>query len=497
MRARITAVAFVALLLLAGTGGAQELGIDRNANHDPLTPMEQLGKALYFDTNLSTPPGMACATCHAPEVGFTGPDSETNATTAAYPGAVHKRFGNRKPPTAAYAGDSPVLYYDEDEELWIGGMFWDGRATGWTLGDPLAEQALGPFLNPLEMNNPTPQKVCKAVSKADYAPLFEEVWGPGSIDPVAGVDLMYERIGRAIAAFERSSEVNPFTSKFDYYLAGQADLTAEEEWGLELFEGKAKCSGCHLSEQGPEGEPPLFTDFTYDNLGIPKNWDIPFLYLDPEFNPDGADYIDYGLGMFLQAAGYADQVAENLGKHKVPTLRNVDKRPYGAFVKDFGHNGYFKSLEDIVHFYNTRDAEPWPAPEVPQNVNTDELGDLGLTPAEEAAVVAFMRTLSDGYVPLPDLAKSGADRGPADMSLTVSADRPGTARLRFALPHGGAARLELYDLRGRRVAILADGFLAAGEHRVPIDRQSLASGMYLARLSSADGSATTKVTVLR
>ena len=97
---------------------------------------------------------------------------------------------------------------------------------------------------------------------------------------------------------------------------------------------------------------------------------------------------------------------------KVPTLRNVDKRPYPGFVKAFGHNGYFKSLEEIVHFYNTRDVLPtcahgspgekvtcWPAPEYPWNVNTAELGNLGLSPAEEAAIVEFLKTLSDGYTP--------------------------------------------------------------------------------------------------
>ena len=87
------------------------------------------------------------------------------------------------------------------------------------------------------------------------------------------------------------------------------------------------------------------------------------------------------------------------GKQKVPTLRNVDLRPSPDFVKVYGHNGFFKSLKDIVHFYNTRDVEMWPPAEVPMNVNTDELGNLGLTSDEEAAVVAFMTTLNDGYVP--------------------------------------------------------------------------------------------------
>ncbi len=369
------------------------------ANSNSLTPIEELGKLLFFDANLSTPPGQSCAVCHAPEVGFTGPISEINAASSVYPGAVHVRAGNRKPPASAYAGASPVFHYDGDEEVWIGGMFWDGRATGWTLGDPLAEQALGPFLNPLEQNNPQARLVLLRVAQSDYADLFEQVWGPGSLDPINDVAGTYERIGRSIAAYERSAEVNPFTSKFDYYLKGEAELTAQEAWGLELFEGKAMCSACHPSEPGPSGEPPLFTDFTYDNLGMPKNPLNPFYMAPRKWNPEGADWVDLGLGGFL-AGGYPEEIYEpELGKVKVPTLRNVDKRPYPEFVKAFGHNGYFKSLEEITHFYNTRDVGAWPTPEVPMNVNTDELGNLGLTPDEEAAIVAFMKTLSDGWTP--------------------------------------------------------------------------------------------------
>jgi cytochrome c peroxidase len=367
-----------------------------------LTPLEQLGKLLFFDENLSTPPGQSCAVCHGPEVGFTGPIAELNAHGAVYPGAVPARFGNRKPPTVAYAGDSPPLFFDEDDEAWVGGIFWDGRATGWILGDPLAEQAQGPFLNPLEQNNPHPRQVCIKVAHSEYADLFEEVWGPGSLDFVHDVDGTYERIARSIAAYERSPEVNPFSSKYDYYLAGMAELTDQEAWGLALFNNpeKGNCAACHPSAPGPDGEPPLFTDFTYDNLGVPKNPENPFYLMPPRWNPAGADWVDHGLGGFLMAAGFEyDVVQAELGKHKVPTLRNVDLRPSEDFVKAFTHNGVFKTLEDVVHFYNTRDVDDWPPPEVAENINTEELGDLGLTADEEAAIVAFMKTLSDGYTP--------------------------------------------------------------------------------------------------
>jgi len=373
------------------------------ANGSELTPIEELGKFLFFD-KISSPDSMSCATCHAPQVGFTGPISGINKHGAVYRGAVPQRFGNRKPPTAAYATLSPIFHYDEDEGLFIGGNFWDGRATGEILGNPAADQALGPFLNPVEQNNASKQDVLEQIAKSKYADLWEAVWGePISYETDDEINENYDRVGLTIAAYEASSEVNQFSSKYDAYLSGEAELTEQEAWGLELFEGKALCSACHPSE----GQGALFTDFSYDNLGIPKNPDNPFydmdeIYLDDgsPINPDGEDWIDPGLGGFLSTAGYSEEeyMAE-WGKHKVPTLRNVDRKPGDGFVKAYGHNGYFKSLEEIVHFYNTRDVEEWPDPEVSENINTDELGDLGLTAGEEAAIVAFLKTLSDGYMP--------------------------------------------------------------------------------------------------
>ena len=193
---------------------------------------------------------------------------------AVYEGALAGRFGDRKPPSAAYGGNSPVLYQDA-KGTWIGGMFWDGRATGWTLGDPLAEQAKGPFLNPKEQNIASAQALVDLVKASDYASLFEAVYGDGSLDDVSAA---YNNIGRAIAAYERSSEVSQFTSKYDYWLKGQAKLTAEEHLGRAIFQGKAKCARCHSIK----GKQPLFTDFTYDNLGIPKNPENPATIAHPE-----------------------------------------------------------------------------------------------------------------------------------------------------------------------------------------------------------------------
>jgi cytochrome c peroxidase len=381
-----------------------------------LTPLEELGKRLFFDKNLSNPAGQECAACHGPATGFTGSDEAINKTGGVYQGAVKGRFGNRKPPAAAYAGESPKLHQGDDRKF-IGGMFWDGRATGDTLNDPLAEQALGPFLNPLEHNMADKKSVVMVVQKSDYAGLFTKIWGPGALDAEKSVDRSYVRIGRALAAYERSAEVSPFNSKFDdFWRAAKAKrLTVEdigpsnakdfenlgladaELKGLVVFNTKGKCAKCHVLES-ENGKPPVFTDFTYDNLGVPKNPQNPFYRQDKMYNPDGANWVDKGLGGYLETAEkYKAFAAANMGKHKVPTLRNVDLRPAPGFVKAFAHNGTFKSLKDVVHFYNTRDkaGAKWPAPEVAANVNTEEMGNLGLTDNEENVIVEFLKALSD------------------------------------------------------------------------------------------------------
>jgi cytochrome c peroxidase len=392
------------------------LSVSMSATASELTPKEELGKNLFFD-KISSPDWMSCATCHSPDVGWTGPVVGINKHGSVYRGAIPTRFGNRKPPSSAYATLSPIFDYDEAEKLFVGGNFWDGRATGEILGNPAADQALGPFLNPVEQNNASKQAVCEQIASSQYVGVFEEAWGEVPDCTSEGVDTTYNQIGLSIAAYENSNEVNQFSSKYDSYLADDAVLTEEEALGLELFEGKAMCSACHPTEVGSP-----YTDFTYDNLGIPRNPDNPFYVMDEEFlddglpiNPLGADWIDQGLGGFLATRPeWASMAAENRGKHKVPTLRNVGKGFGGNTTKAFGHNGYFKSLKSIVHFYNTRDVTPlcpepltveadalklgcWPAPEVPENINTDELGNLGLTDTEEDAIVAFMRTLSDGF----------------------------------------------------------------------------------------------------
>jgi cytochrome c peroxidase len=393
---RVRKVMLLSVVAVGVLGGAA-LAADFN-------DMVRLGKNLFFD-KISSPDSMACADCHNASVGFTGPIPGINRHGAVYRGAVPQRFGNRKPPTSAYATYSPVFHYDELLGEFVGGNFWDGRATGWHLGNPAADQAQAPFLNPVEQNNASKLAVLQQVKKSSYAYLWQQVWGePLQVGTPAQIDLNYDRVGLALAAFEESSEVSPFSSKYDYYLEGMVELTPMEQWGLELFNGKANCAACHDSGRGPEGELPLFTDFTYDNIGTPKNPENPYYRMDRVYingrpiNPEGARWIDAGLGGFLLTTRWSSLALDNWGKQKIPTLRNVAKRPGVAFPKAYMHNGVFKSLEEVVHFYNTRDLGGWPLPEVPLNVSM-ELGDLGLTEDEEEAIVVFLETLSDGYAP--------------------------------------------------------------------------------------------------
>lgn len=397
-RARILAVlstVAIPLALMVALSAAQ--------GATELTPIEELGKAIFFDESLSINANQSCASCHAPEVGWVGPNSDINSNGSVYEGSISGQFGNRKPPSSAYATQAPIFHMPS-EGFYVGGNFWDGRATGAKLGNPAADQAQGPFLNPKEQALASASEVVTRVCTASYGDLFRSVWGAEACDP-ANVDAAYDNIALSIAAYEGSPEVNAFTSKFDAKKAGLVKFDREEQRGFALFKGKAKCAKCHTAN----GEQPLFTDYTYDNLGMPANPANPVYDYDP-------DFVDLGLGGYLASLcsteECAEEAAENNGQFKVPTLRNVDLRPPGV-VKAYGHNGYFKSLEEIVHFYNTRDVldvcpdEPapsevgvtcWPAAEYPEGVNTAELGNLRLTPDQEAALVAFMKTLSDGYV---------------------------------------------------------------------------------------------------
>jgi len=375
MDTALPCVLLLAVLAIAGCEGPEPSaeGTSAVAQEVSLTPKESLGKLLFFDPMLSTPPGQACSHCHSPSAGFGNPNQQLPVSRGVHP----DRYGNRNDMTASYAAFIPPLSFDESEGLWVGGLFWDGRAAS------LAEQAKGPPLNPLEMANPDAEAVVAAIREAHYRDRFLEVYGE---EALTDAEEAFEDMADAIAAYEMSSELSPFNSKYDLYLAGEVQLSDGELYGLSLFEDEEKgnCAACHPSRPGPDGSPPLFTDYTYDNLGTPKNPENPFYLLPSEFNPDGVDFVDLGLGPVVGDAEFN-------GFFRVPTLRNVAATP------PYMHNGVFHSLYQAVSFYNSRDVGPWPAPEVATDVNRDELGDLGLTPREMEGIVAFLKTLTDGY----------------------------------------------------------------------------------------------------
>ncbi|MEY4684114.1 MAG: hypothetical protein RLZ25_573 [Pseudomonadota bacterium] len=348
-----------------------------------------LGQKLFADADLSSPPGQACASCHSPEHFFVDPDS--NEPTSE--GVIEGRYGSRNAPTLFYASSSPPFHFNKEEGLFIGGQFDDGRALN------LQAQAKQPFLEALEMNNKSPEEVVEKVRVASYAPLFRSVYGDKSLDDPTTA---YQRIVDAISAFEKTAALNPFRSKYDRYMNGAAKFTPSERRGREIFERKDKgnCAACHPSRPSENGKQrPLFTDHSYDNLGVPRNPENPFYSQAKEFNPKGYEYVDIGLGDHIQSV-------DERGKFKVPTLRNIAK------TAPYMHNGYFKTLRGVINFYNTRDIKPtcpdrftteekamamgcWPVPEVQLNENHDELGSLGLTTQEELDLEAFLNTLTD------------------------------------------------------------------------------------------------------
>jgi len=369
--------AFLGLMLCSGCAkerfepaAAGTTAVERTAS---LSPIEELGRRLFFEESLSAPAGQSCATCHAPTAGFSHPDQELPVSRGVIPG----RYGSRNDLVASYTAFIPPLHKDPEEDIWVGGLFWDGRV------DTLAEQAMRPPLNPLEMAARDEASILERLRALEYAPMFDEVFGPGALDDA---EEAFNHMAEAIAAFEKTEQFNPFTSKYDAFLRGKAKLSEQERRGLELFEAESKgnCAACHPSRPTEDGTPPLFTDFTYDNLGVPKNPENPFYLLPKELNPEGFDFVDLGLGVTVKDA------AEN-GKFRVPTLRNA------AVTAPYMHNGVFKKLFTVVAFYNTRDVAPWPPPEVPENANKDEMGDLKLRNQEVEDIVAFLQTLTDGW----------------------------------------------------------------------------------------------------
>lgn len=446
--------------------------------------VEILGKLLNFDQNMSPFRNVACGFCHMPYAGFSGPIPSVNLTMIAYPGTFRYRAGKRTAQRYTYSPDFPVLEYNTTQGAFFGGNFFDARSTGYKLQSPDAEQAQHPPVDTQEMGFPDTACVAFRLSKAVYRPLFELVWGvdfhirwPGNTEKICATpggaasfggsatpirlspedrtkaNNIYDHWGQSISRYERSNRLSPFTSKFDAFLAEKSTLTSDEMAGYNLFKGKGNCNSCHLDGRSTTLAPgqtdtgaaantrPLFTCFGYANLGLPLNPRVALFYqTTPDrfgftANPNGFGYRDLGLGTFLRSAPNPNSqwiqfAPTSDGQMQTTTARNVamtppqcptTEAPGPYFQKEFFHNGYIKSLKQLIHFYNTRDVFPfkvtsghcpegktekvdcWPMPEVPNNIDMTS-GNLGLTDQEENQIVSFLQTLTDGFTtPYPDI----------------------------------------------------------------------------------------------
>jgi cytochrome c peroxidase len=346
-------------------------GCSSSASTPKPTSKAELGEQLFNDPKLSEPAGQACADCHDAKMTFIDPEF-----VRVSPGVLRDRVGTRNSQSAMYASFVPPLHKREDGKM-VGGLFWDGRA------NTLEDQAAQPLINPLEMNNPSKEVVVAKIRK-HYGPQFRHLFGKDALD---NVDRAYRHVGEAMAAFQRTPQFAPFSSKYDRFLAGNAQLTDSETRGLAIFEDPAKgnCASCHPSRPGPDGSPPLFTTFAYENIGLPKFADSPFYTLPKELNPEGEAFIDHGL-----AKTTGDPAHD--GMFRIPTLRNVAK------TSPYGHNGYIHRLDEMVELVTgscmREGACKLPDPEVPATAKRVRSGSK-LERQEIMDVVAFMRTLTD------------------------------------------------------------------------------------------------------
>ncbi len=400
VRASSLGVLFSGLLLSAcGGGGGTNSSTSPNQSSSSasstaaLSDMAALGKQIFFDPSLSASGVQSCGTCHVPSRAHAGDDD----LAVPIGGPNFKTQGFRNTPALNYLQFNPAFFFDKDGTP-TGGFTRDGRA------DTFAIQAERPFLAPHEMANGTKAKMAEKLERASYVAEFRRIFGASIFN---NPDDAFDRATFAIAAFEKEApEFHPFDSKFDAFLDGKATLSEQELRGFALFNDpqKGNCAGCHPSTRA-NGLPPLFTDFTYDNLGVPRNTAIAAT-ADPS-------YFDLGL-CGPDRTDLADR-KDLCGAFKVPSLRNV------AITAPYFHNGKFNTLREVVSFYVRRDTNPeewYPSgvngiekfndlpPEYRNNVNTTEvpynrkLGDQPALDSDEIdAVVAFLNTLTDGYQP--------------------------------------------------------------------------------------------------
>ena len=351
--ARLLMAAAFAALSACG-GGATPIDSNNEGAAPALSAGAKLGEQIFQDKALSVSGRQACSTCHVAAYAFAadpGSDAPDHGLPVPLGGPNMDQPGFRNAPSLMYASFAPAFYFDS-EGAPNGGFFRDGRAA------TLADQAIQPFITSFEMANPDAASVIERLKTRPYFADFTALYGTAVLnDPSTAL----QRMGQALAAYEtESNEFHPFTSKYDYWLKGQATLTDQELRGLGLFNNptKGNCSACHPSTSGDGVTPPLFTDFSFDNLGLPRNADIPSNNpaSAPAYTPinsnDGIEsYYDLGICGPLRDNGTLN-LSGICGQFKVPTLRNI------ARTAPYFHNGRFATLSQAIGFYVRRDTSP-------------------------------------------------------------------------------------------------------------------------------------------
>ncbi|HEX4299266.1 MAG TPA: cytochrome c peroxidase [Gammaproteobacteria bacterium] len=450
----VLAVGMLCAVLWSGAGAAsgpvpdtQELNRDPVAlihpPQRPLSAMAELGRKLFHDPRLSGSGRMSCAGCHDPERAYGPPGADAvmlggpDLNTPGLRAVPSLRYLYRQPPFSI----GPDASGDNDQKPTLtqqasraagrlralksadtpqvaaanlvpqGGLFWDGRV------DTLQQQADGPMFNPIEMDAGDTTTFAAKLQGADYAEGFRRLFGAGIFRKP---DMAVSEAMFAIARYEEEDQsFHPFSSKFDAWLAGRAHFTPAELKGYQAFNDpkRGNCAACHLDRPTRDRLPPLFTDFQYEALGAPRNAAIPA-------NRDPA-YFD--LGVCGPARTDMQGQTQYCGMFLTPSLRNAAMRPV------FFHNGVFHSLHEVLDWYVNRDLDParfYPRDadgrtvaydDLPENyrVNVDKTdapfdrhpGDApALSPAEMDDIIAFLKTLSDGYTPKPEHAPASTQK---------------------------------------------------------------------------------------
>ncbi len=296
-----------------------------------MSPQAMLGEQIFHDPSLSAGRNQSCASCHVPAFGH----AQDNGLAAQLGGASLSLQGSRVSPSLRYLGFAPPFSLDSGG-VPQGGLFWDGRAA------TLADQAGRPFLNPVEMALASKEQLASRLAEAAYAQEFVRVFGAGIFERP---DDSFIAVTQALARFQlEDPRLQPFSSRYDVWLRGGPALAPQEQRGLAVFNdvNRGNCAACHPSVAAADGTPPLFTNFSYHALGLPRNRELAA----------NADPSHHDMGLCAREGGDLAHRPDLCGKFKVPSLRNV------ALRLAFFHNGHIKTLEEAVRFYAQRDSHP-------------------------------------------------------------------------------------------------------------------------------------------